>query len=122
MMKKERLILTIGRYARPMFWAFLMAWSLQSLWKIAGNFFLPNFFVGLEIGSIIFLPIMLLILFGIIFASVYHVVNPYISKEEFDERNVQWGLAACVLVPLAIVHLLLLHFFQFNLLDFFSSN
>ena len=121
----NEMVLKMGRYGRPMFWAGLMSLSFYALIKILGNSMDSSsevFLFSLPVGSMIGMVVMYLILITIFAASAYRVTHPYMSEGVHDSHDSAWAVGIMILMPIFILHLLLQHFFGFDLLGTISSS
>ena len=83
----------IGKYGRPIFWAYVMVFLFQSLIKIIGDFFTQNgrdFIISVfdSVGDVLAGTLLVLLPSSIFFAiSIYRVTHPYISRETRRQRH-----------------------------------
>lgn len=105
----------IGKYFRPIFWSFLMVFSFLGLLKFFESLFLPDLrhAIGFFFGT--FIALLLIIVFIL---AIYKVTHPYISKNDYDERDGNWGVAVYLLTPFIVIHILLKLFFGFDFIGF----
>ena len=117
----------IGKYGRPIFWAYAMVFLLQSFIKIIGDFFTQggrSFIFGIfnEGIGISFYFIFVLIIAGIFFiVSIYRVTHPHISKNEDDDKDINWGMGIILIFLFILLHLLLLYLFDYDLYGHLTS-
>ncbi len=113
-MKKE-MFLKIGKYGRPVFWSYLMV--ISSYFIII--FTKRNIFDGLFELKYIFVDILTYTLLLMVFIfSFYNVTHPYINKDSNDENDSHWATGLCILMPIIIIELLLIRFFNFDLIGY----
>ena len=111
----------IGKYGRPIFWAYVMVFLFQSLIKIIGDFFTQNgrdFIISVfdSVGDVLAGTLLVLLPSSIFFAiSIYRVTHPYISRDEHDDRDINWGMGLIFIFLFTILHFLLLYLFDYDL-------
>ncbi len=107
----------IGKYFRPIFWAYLMTFSFLGLIKFIETLFLPEWYEVRQTTGIFLTIFLILFLVTFLVISIYKVTHPYISKNDHDENDVDWGLASFILGPLTI-HCLLVFLWDIDIIGF----